>query len=70
MPFLLSFILIVVGLFIRLSESPAFAKVKETHTQVKLPILDAIRTYPKQILLVMGARFAENGSSTSSQFSS
>jgi MFS family permease len=27
----------------------------------KLPVLEAIRTYPRQILLAMGARFAENG---------
>jgi hypothetical protein len=28
---------------------------------VKMPIVDAIRMYPKNILLAMGARFAENG---------
>ena len=25
------------------------------------PIVEVLRTYPKQVLLAMGARFAENG---------
>jgi metabolite-proton symporter len=62
-PFLLSFILVIVGMFIRLklAETPAFARVKETQTLARMPILDVIRTYPKNVLLAMGARIAENG---------
>jgi metabolite-proton symporter len=61
-PFLLSAILIAVGLFIRLkiSETPAFQQMKEAGTEARMPLLDAVRTYPKSILLVIGMRFSEN----------
>jgi MHS family shikimate/dehydroshikimate transporter-like MFS transporter len=63
-PFLLSAVLIGIGVFIRLSvaESPVFERRKEEAKQPRLPVLEAIRHYPKQILLAMGARLAENGS--------
>ena len=62
-PFLFSIILVGVGLFIRLRimETPAFLQVKETHTEAPMPILDVLRTYPKNVLLAMGMRIAENG---------
>ena len=61
--FLLSFILVGVGLFIRLAvvEPPMFAEIKEAGSASRLPILDAIREHPKNVLLAMGARLAENG---------
>ena len=63
MPFLLSLLLVAVGLFIRLRilESPAFMEVKESHTEANMPIIDVVRTYPKNVLLAMGMRVAENG---------
>jgi MHS family shikimate/dehydroshikimate transporter-like MFS transporter len=62
-PFLLSIILIGVGLFIRLRimETPAFMQVQESHTEANMPIIDVLRTYPKNVLLAMGMRIAENG---------
>jgi MFS transporter, MHS family, shikimate and dehydroshikimate transport protein len=56
-PFLLSIVLVAVGLFIRLRimESPAFNRVKETQTEARMPIGDVVRTYPKQVLLAAGA---------------
>jgi metabolite-proton symporter len=62
-PFLVSIVLIAVGMFIRLriSETPAFNRVRETHTEAGMPIVDVLRTYPKQILQAMGMRIAENG---------
>ncbi|ABG05272.1 major facilitator superfamily MFS_1 [Rubrobacter xylanophilus DSM 9941] len=62
-PFLFSIVLVAVGLFIRLKllETPAFQQVKETGTEARMPILDVIRTYPKNVLLAMGMRIAENG---------
>ncbi len=62
-PFLLSIILVGVGLFIRLRimETPAFMQVQESHTEAQMPILDVLRTYPKNVLLAMGMRIAENG---------
>ena len=62
-PFLLSIILIGVGLYIRLKimESPAFRRVQESGTEADMPIIDVLRTYPKNVLLAMGMRIAENG---------
>jgi len=62
-PFLLSLLLVGVGLFIRLriAETPAFTRVRETGAVVRIPLLDAIRSHPRNILLAMGARLAENG---------
>jgi metabolite-proton symporter len=62
-PFLLSALLIGMGVFIRLkvAESPVFRNRKPEQAPPRIPVLDAVRTYPKQILLAMGARFAENG---------
>jgi len=63
LPFLFSIVLVIVGLWIRftIAESPEFQKIKDEKQQVRMPIIDAIRLYPKNILLAMGARFAENG---------
>jgi MFS family permease len=62
-PFLASAILVVVGLFIRLKlmESPAFERVKETKTEAAKPIVDVVRKYPREVLVAMGMRVAENG---------
>ena len=62
-PFLLSFLLVGVGLLIRLRilETPAFAKMKERRADAMMPIVEVIRKYPKQVLLAAGARIAENG---------
>jgi len=61
--FLISIILVGVALFVRLKvmESPAFTAVKQTQKTAKMPLLEALREHPKNILLVMGARIAENG---------
>ena len=63
LPFLLSLVLVAVGLFIRLRilETPAFMEVKESRTEADMPIIDVVRTYPKNVLLAMGMRVAENG---------
>jgi MFS transporter, MHS family, shikimate and dehydroshikimate transport protein len=62
-PFLLSIFLVFIGLVIRVRilETPAFARVKETSAESRQPIIEVLRNYPKQVLLAMGARFAENG---------
>jgi MHS family shikimate/dehydroshikimate transporter-like MFS transporter len=63
LPFLFSIVLVIVGLWIRftIAESPEFQRVKDAKQEVRVPIIDAIRMHPKNILLAMGARFAENG---------
>jgi MHS family shikimate/dehydroshikimate transporter-like MFS transporter len=60
--FLLSILLVAVGLFIRLAitEPPEFAQIKQTGTAVRIPILETIRQHPKNLILAMGARVADN----------
>jgi metabolite-proton symporter len=62
-PFLLSIALVAVGLFIRMkiAESPAFERIKAQKKEAKMPIIEAITKHPKNMLLAMGVRFAENG---------
>lgn len=52
-PFLLSALLIVVGLFIRLrvSESPEFLKMKSDEKDVRVPFLEVFRTAKKPLIL-------------------
>ncbi len=61
--FLMSIAMVAVGLYIRLSveEPPVFKKIKQTRTESKKPIMEALRQHPKNVLLVMGARILENG---------
>jgi metabolite-proton symporter len=61
--FLVSILLVAVGLYIRLAvvEPPEFTKVKATGTESRMPILDVIREHPKNVIQAMGARLAENG---------
>lgn len=64
MPFLLGIALLGVGMFIRVRvmESPLFTQVRRQQSVSPLPILDVIRHYPANVVLAMGARFAENAS--------
>jgi metabolite-proton symporter len=62
-PFLLSIVLVAIGLLIRVRilETPTFAKLKASGSEARQPILEVLQRYPKQVLLAMGARVAENG---------
>ena len=59
-PFLLSIILLGVGLYIRLAilESPTFRQAQESRTMARIPVVELLRSYPKQVLVAIGARFA------------
>ena len=59
--FIASFVLVLVGLYIRLRimETPEFAKIKSRGAEAKIPFMDLIATYPKNILLGMGARYID-----------
>jgi metabolite-proton symporter len=64
-PFLLSAVLVLIGLWIRLSveESPVFKEAQERAANEpadSMPILQVLRRYPREVLTAMGARFAEN----------
>ena len=59
--FLLSIVLVIVGIFVRLRilETPEFTKVRETHKIVAVPIGEVIRDYKKNVLLGWGARWID-----------
>ncbi|HKA15387.1 MAG TPA: MFS transporter [Myxococcota bacterium] len=63
-PFLLSIVLVGVGLIIRLRiiESPAFTRIKRERGEARQPVVEVLRTHPKEVLLAMGARVADNSS--------
>ena len=63
-PFLLGIVLLGVGMFIRvrIMESPLFANLKSKQPMPSLPVLEVLRKHPGNVLLAMGARFAENAS--------
>jgi MHS family shikimate/dehydroshikimate transporter-like MFS transporter len=60
-PFLLSAVLVAVGLIIRLRlvESPSFELVKAKDDIAKLPITEVLRDYPRNVALAIGARFSD-----------
>ena len=57
-PFLLSGVLIVVGLWIRLTiaETPLFRELEQEDTKARAPILDVLKLYPRSVLTALGAR--------------
>jgi len=62
-PFLISIVLVAVGLFIRLAvmESPAFKEIKDSGTASDKPIVDLVKEHKRDVLTAMGMRIAENG---------
>ena len=60
-PFFISALLIVIGLYIRLRilETPLFAKVQEQNRLASSPVAEAFRRSTPEILLSAGARFTE-----------
>lgn len=61
LPFLFSAVLVVVGLVIRLTidESPEFQAVRNRAEQPRLPIAEAWRRHPREILLVAGTYLSQ-----------
>lgn len=56
-PFLASFLLVAVGLIIRLrvEESPEFKRIEKTNEKVTSPLVSVLRKYRKQVILMAGA---------------
>jgi MHS family shikimate/dehydroshikimate transporter-like MFS transporter len=59
--FLVSAVLVAVGLYIRLKimETPAFTRIQETNKVAHVPFFELIRTHGKNTLLGLGARYIE-----------
>src|SRR5262249_3086842 len=55
-PFLASFVLLAISLYIRLkmNESPAFLKMKQEGTQSKAPLDEAFGAFPKPLTIALG----------------
>lgn len=62
-PFLLSLILLGVGMFIRsqIEETPAFKRMKREGNQARLPVIEALRHHLRDIGFGIGAKIAESG---------
>jgi len=60
-PFLLSVVLIGIGLYVRLAvlETPQFARLRREQTVVKQPVLEVFRTQPRAVFTSAFVRLAE-----------
>lgn len=60
-PFLLSLVLVAIGLYIRLKilETPQFSKVVKSNKTSTAPLLQVLRRYPKEIILSALLRMSE-----------
>ncbi|WP_433274541.1 MFS transporter [Pseudonocardia xinjiangensis] len=60
-PFLVSLVLVAIGLYVRLQvlESPAFTRVKETRSVVRVPVVEAFRHQWREILTSAFVRMSE-----------
>jgi MFS family permease len=60
-PFLASLVLVAIGLWVRLKvmETPLFARLVEKQAVAKVPVMDVIRRYPKEIVLSALLRMSE-----------
>ena len=60
-PFLLSLLLVLIGLFIRLriDESPVFTKIRETKAVTSRPVVEVVRKYPGIVVKGVCAKLIE-----------
>jgi MHS family shikimate/dehydroshikimate transporter-like MFS transporter len=61
LPFLVSFVLVAVGLFIRmrLTETPAFDRVKREEKLARVPLIEVIAKNPKAFFVAIGLKVSE-----------
>jgi MFS family permease len=64
-PFLCSVALVALGLWMRRSvgESTAFAEVKATRHESRMPVIEVLRQCPREVATIFGLRFGEGGAS-------
>ncbi|MDB6141656.1 MAG: transporter [Pseudomonas sp.] len=62
-PFLISIVLVFIGLFIRfqLAETPAFRRLQAEGKTAEAPVVEAVKKHYSSILLGIGAKVAESG---------
>ena len=62
-PFLLSIVMVAIGMWIRLgiTETPVFRKILEEERVERVPVLEVIKRQPKQIILCALLRLPEQG---------
>lgn len=62
LPFLASILLVAVGLVVRLKieDSASFKQVVQTQQVSRRPVLESLRTHPRQVALTTGLRIAQN----------
>jgi len=60
-------VLVLIGLYVRLrlEESPVYQEAKaeiaeKKHEASHMPLIEVVKTYPKEVLIAMGMRMAEN----------
>ncbi|MFE6168537.1 MFS transporter [Viridibacillus arvi] len=60
-PFLISAILVLFGLWVRkgIDETPSFKKVQESGDIPKLPIVETLKNYWREVLIAIGAKVVE-----------
>jgi len=60
-PFMLSIVMVAIGLYIRLRimETPAFRRIVEQERIERVPVIEVMKRQPKQVFLSMFARTAE-----------
>ena len=60
-PFLLSIFLVVIGLFVRLrlTDAVVFDRLKQDGGLVRLPVLEVLRTQPRNVLITTGLRISQ-----------
>jgi MFS family permease len=61
-PFLLSLVVLAVGLFIRrrIPETPEFTQIKTTRRTARVPLMELLRTAPRAVLVALGVNVALN----------
>ncbi|WP_245464186.1 MFS transporter [Rhizobium sp. NXC24] len=66
-PFLLSLVLVAVGMYIRLqlTESPLFLEMRRRRAEDPHPLVEIVRKYPRYLALGCGTKFAESVAFTS-----
>ncbi len=57
LPFLVSIVLVAIGLYVRLkiAETPVFRRLQESRAEARMPIVEVLRSHPRQVLLATGS---------------